>query len=61
MIRAEMSDSSGQVGSVIDENLTIACGSKSIKIQEIQRQGKLKQKTKEFLLGSKIKKGDIIN
>ena len=61
VIRAEMSDSSGQVGSVIDENLTIACGSKSIKIQEIQRQGKLKQKTKEFLLGSKIKKGDIIN
>ena len=61
VIRAEMSDSSGQVGSVIDENLTIAGGSKSIKIQEIQRQGKLKQKTKEFLLGSKIKKGDIIN
>ena len=41
---------------MIDNNLTIACKSKSIKVNEIQRQGKNKQSTSEFLLGSKIKK-----
>ena len=56
VLKATLSDLKGQPGSVLDDNLTVACGSKSIKIQEIQRQGKSKQKTAEFLLGSKIKK-----
>ena len=56
ILKATLSDLKGQPGSVLDNNLTIACGDKSIKIQEIQRQGKSKQKTTEFLLGSKIKK-----
>ena len=56
ILKATLSDLKGQPGSVLDGNLTIACGDKSIKIQEIQRQGKSKQKTTEFLLGSKIKK-----
>ena len=45
---------------VIDENLTIGCGSDSIQILELQRQGKKNQTTKEFLLGSKINKGTIL-
>ena len=56
VLKATLSDLKGQPGSVLDGNLTIACGGKSIKIHEIQRQGKSKQKTTEFLLGSKIKK-----
>ena len=56
ILKATLSDLKGQPGSVLDNNLTIACGSKSIKIQEIQRQGRSKQKATEFLLGSKIKK-----
>ena len=56
VLKATLSDLKGQPGSVLDGNLTIACEGKSIKIQEIQRQGKSKQKTTEFLLGSKIKK-----
>ncbi len=56
ILKATLSDLEGQPGSVLDDNLTIACGTKSIKIQEIQRQGKSKQKATEFLLGSKIKK-----
>jgi methionyl-tRNA formyltransferase len=51
-----LSDLGGQPGTVLDNNLTVACGIKSIKIQEIQRQGKNKRKAKELLLGSKIKK-----
>ena len=56
ILKATLSDLGGQPGTVLDNNLTVACGIKSIKIQEIQRQGKNKQKAKEFLLGSKIKK-----
>ena len=56
ILKATLSDLKGQLGTVLDNNLTIACENKSIKIQEIQRQGKSKQKTTEFLLGSKIKK-----
>ena len=56
ILKATLSDLKGQPGTVLDDKLTIACGTKSIKIQEIQRQGKSKQKTTEFLLGSKIKK-----
>jgi len=56
ILKATLSDLEGQSGSVLDDNLTVACGSKSIKVQEIQRQGKSKQKAAEFLLGSKIKK-----
>ena len=56
ILKATLSDLEDQPGLVLDDNLTVACGAKSIKIQEIQRQGKSKQKATEFLLGSKIKK-----
>ena len=56
ILKATLSNLEGQPGSVLDDNLTVACRTKSIKIQEIQRQGKSKQKATEFLLGSKIKK-----
>ena len=61
VLKATLSDLEGQPGSVLDNSLTIACGSKSIKIEEIQRQGKSKQKTAEFLLGSKIKKDLLLS
>ena len=60
VLRAEPSKDSGKPGSVLDENLTIGCKSKSIKILELQRQGKNKKTAKEFLLGNKISKGQIL-
>jgi methionyl-tRNA formyltransferase len=43
---------------VLDNYLEISCGNrKSIKVQEIQRQGKRPQNISEFMLGSQIKKG----
>ena len=51
----------GKSSSVLDENLTIGCKSDSIKILELQRQGKNKQTGKEFLLGKKIIKGSVFN
>ena len=61
ILKATLLDLKGQPGTVLDSNLTIACGTKSIKIDEIQREGKNKQKAAEFLLGSKIKKNLVLS
>ena len=62
ILKAEIGSSSGKLGEVLSDKLEIACGdNQSIKILEIQRQGKNPQKIGEFILGSQIKKGSIIN
>jgi len=60
VLRTKTSSENGKSGCVLNENLTVGCGSDSIQILELQRQGKNKQATKEFLLGKKIKKGTIL-
>ncbi len=61
ILKAEIGSGVGLVGEVVSDNLEVACGnSQTIKILEIQRQGKNPQKISEFMLGSKIKKGSII-
>ena len=61
VLRAIKSSTTGKPGTVLDENLTVACKLDSLQILELQRQGKKKQTTKEFLLGKKIKLGSILN
>ena len=60
ILRAKISQLNGKSGSVLDENLTIACKSNAIQILELQRQGKNKQTTNDFLLGKKISKGSVL-
>ena len=61
ILKAEIANGIGKCGEVISDNLEIACGNnKSIKILEIQREGKKVQKIGEFMLGSQIKKGSVI-
>ena len=60
VLKAKIITMNGKVANSIDENLTIACGSNSIQILELQRQGKKKQTSKEFLLGKKIKKNSLL-
>ena len=61
VLKAKIGNGMGNIGEVISENLEIACSNnQSIKILEIQRQGKKPQKVGEFMLGSKIKKGSVI-
>ena len=50
----------GRPGTVLEENLTVACQSDSIQILEIQREGKNKQLTQDFLLGKKISKDSLL-
>ena len=61
VLNAKISTVNGKSSSVLDENLTIACRANSIQILELQRQGKNKQTTKEFLQGKKISSGSILN
>lgn len=61
VLRAKISTGVGKPGSILDENLTVACKSDSIQILELQRQGRNKQTAKDFLLGKKISKGSILN
>ena len=61
ILKAEIGNGIGKNGEVVSNNLEIACGSnKSIKILEIQREGKKVQKVGEFKLGSQIRKGSVI-
>ena len=61
ILKAETASGIGAPGEVISDYLEIVCGDKkTIKINEIQRQGKRPQKIGEFMLGTQIKKGSIV-
>jgi methionyl-tRNA formyltransferase len=61
ILKAEIGNGLGNPGEIVSDYLEVACGDKqSIKIKEIQRQGKKSQNIGEFMLGSQIKKGSII-
>ena len=61
ILKAEIGNGIGNPGEVISDYLEVACGDRqSIKIQEIQREGKKAQSISEFMLGSQIRKGITI-
>jgi len=58
ILKAKIDKNQGNAGEVLTNDLEVACGDNhSLKILEIQRQGKKPQKIEEFILGSQIKKG----
>ena len=61
ILKADIGNGIGNPGEVISDYLEIVCGkNQSIKITEIQRQGKKPQNIGEFMLGSQIKKGSKV-
>ena len=58
--KAEIVNQNSNAGKITDDRLTIACKEQSIKILEIQKEGKSRQLTDHFLLGNEIKSGEII-
>ncbi len=62
VLKAEIGSGGGKIGEVLNDKLEIACvKNQTIKILEIQRQGKKPQKIQEFMLGSQIKKGSVLS
>ena len=61
ILKSKIGNAVGKVGEVTSDELEIICGdNKSLKILEIQRQGKRVQSINEFMLGARIKKGMIL-
>jgi len=62
ILKAKLAAGFGETGDVLNDYLEISCGNKkSIKVIDIQRQGKKPQNISEFMLGSQIKKGSNLN
>ena len=62
ILKAEIGNGTGPSGKVLNDKLEIACSNnESIKVIEIQKEGKKIQEINEFLNGSKINKGCILN
>ena len=61
ILKAVIGNGSGKAGIVLSDQLEIACcNNQSIKIVQIQREGKNAQNVDEFMRGSTIKKGSLI-
>ncbi len=61
ILKSEISNGVGNPGEILNDHLEIACGDKqSIKVVEIQKEGKRAQNIGEFMLGSRIRKGHQI-
>lgn len=52
-----LSESMGESGGILDDRLTVACGSGAVRLVEVQRAGGKPAAAKEFLRGAKIEKG----
>ena len=62
ILKAEIGNGVGKPGEIVSNYLEVVCGDKqTIKIKEIQRQGKKPQNIGEFMLGSQIKRGSNLN
>ena len=62
ILKAEIGNGTGPSGKVLNDNLEIACSNnESIKVIEIQKEGKKIQEINEFLNGSKMHKGCTLN
>ena len=57
ILRCESARGSGAPGTLLDDQLTIACANGAIRIIDLQRAGKAPMKTAEFLRGTPLKSG----
>lgn len=63
LYEAEKSNCHGKCGELVEiENgyPVIACGDAAIKLLEIQPEGKKRQSAKDWLMGARLKKGDVL-
>ncbi|MBO6825094.1 MAG: methionyl-tRNA formyltransferase [Sneathiella sp.] len=60
LLNVEVCDGDGEPGVLIDDQLTVACGSRALKLTLLQRAGKSPMDTKTFLNGYPFKKGEVL-
>ncbi|HEX5508094.1 MAG TPA: methionyl-tRNA formyltransferase [Pseudolabrys sp.] len=59
-LRSTKGEGTGPPGTVLDGNLTIACGDGAVRLTQIQRAGKQPMATEEFLRGTRVEPGAAI-
>ena len=57
MLRSTLASGSGTPGEVLDDKLTVACGSGAVRLLELQRAGKRAMSAEELLRGLAVGKG----
>jgi methionyl-tRNA formyltransferase len=57
VLRTALAGGSGPPGTILTEDLTIACGSDAVRILEVQRGGKRPMRAEEFLRGFPLQPG----
>ena len=57
VLEAEIAEGSGEPGTVLDDALTVACGSGALRLTRVQRAGKPAMDTADFQRGRAIGKG----
>jgi methionyl-tRNA formyltransferase len=60
VLRAGLADGSGGPGEVLDDALTVACGSGAVRLLELQRGGKKPMGAAEFLRGFPLGRGAVL-
>ena len=58
--KAEIVNKSGKMGTILNDQLLVSCKDQAVQILEIQKEGKSRQTTEQFLLGNKINQGENI-
>ncbi len=61
VLNAQVANGNGTAGELLDDELTIACGTGALKLTLLQRAGKSPMTTKVFVNGYKIPKGEVLN
>ena len=56
-LRSTRAEGSGKTGTMLDDRLTVACGSGAVRLTLVQRAGKQPMSTDEFLRGTPVKAG----
>jgi methionyl-tRNA formyltransferase len=57
LLRTTKGEGGGAPGTVLDDNLTVACADGAVRILELQRAGRQAMKAHEFLRGSRVAVG----
>ena len=57
----EIKNKKGNPGTLLDENLTIACANNAVQILKLKKEGKQQITAEEFLRGTQIKIGQLLN
>jgi methionyl-tRNA formyltransferase len=60
VLRTTRGEGSGVPGTVLDDQLTIACGDGAVRLLEVQRAGRHPMQAEEFLRGTKVAPGTMV-